>query len=119
MADITVQELIERMEKGEKLNIIDVREVYENEEFNIGATLIPLGELPGRLDELAHLKNEEIIVHCRSGARSNNAKMYMMSERIYQCKKFTWWNVRVQSYHPKIKSNFHWIEQLTKAGILI
>jgi rhodanese-related sulfurtransferase len=80
MADITVQELIERMEKGEKLNIIDVREVYENEEFNIGATLIPLGELPGRLDELAHLKNEEIIVHCRSGARSNNAKMYMMSE---------------------------------------
>ena len=80
MADITVQELIERMDKGEKLNIIDVREVYENEEFNIGATLIPLGELPGRLDELAHLKNEEIIVHCRSGARSNNAKMYMMSE---------------------------------------
>jgi rhodanese-related sulfurtransferase len=80
MADITIQELIERMEKGEKLNIIDVREVYENEEFNIGATLIPLGELPGRLDELAHLKNEEIIVHCRSGARSNNAKMYMMSE---------------------------------------
>ncbi len=80
MADITVQELIERMDKGEKLNIIDVREVYENEEFNIGATLIPLGELPGRLGELDSLKNEEIIVHCRSGARSNNAKMYMMSE---------------------------------------
>jgi rhodanese-related sulfurtransferase len=80
MADITVQELIERMDKGEKLNIIDVREVYENEEFNIGATLIPLGELPGRLPELDALKNEEIIVHCRSGARSNNAKLFMMSE---------------------------------------
>lgn len=80
MADITVQELIERMDKGEKLNIIDVREVYENEEFNIGATLIPLGELPGRLGELDSLKNEEIIVHCRSGARSNNAKLFMMSE---------------------------------------
>ncbi|MDZ4667216.1 MAG: rhodanese-like domain-containing protein [bacterium] len=80
MVDITVQELHERMQKGEKLNIIDVREVYEYEEFNIGAQLIPLGQLPGMLAELADLKNEEIIVHCRSGARSNNAKMYMMSE---------------------------------------
>jgi rhodanese-related sulfurtransferase len=30
------------------------------------------------LDEIAHLKNEEVIVHCRSGARSNNAKLFMM-----------------------------------------
>lgn len=80
MADITVSELRERMEKGEKLNIIDVREVYEFEEFNIGAQLIPLGTLPARLIDLEHLKNEEIIVHCRSGARSGNAKMYLMSE---------------------------------------
>ncbi len=80
MADITVQELNERMQKGEKLNVIDVREEYEYEEFNIGARLIPLGTLPGMLNELSDLKNEEIIVHCRSGARSNNAKMYMMSE---------------------------------------
>ncbi|OYU96530.1 MAG: NADH oxidase [Bacteroidetes bacterium B1(2017)] len=80
MSDITVQELHERMQKGEKLNVIDVRETYEYEEFNIGATLIPLGELPGKLGELAHLKNEEVIVHCRSGMRSNNAKMYMISE---------------------------------------
>jgi rhodanese-related sulfurtransferase len=80
MADITVSELRERMEKGEKLNIIDVREVYEFQEFNIGAQLIPLGTLPARLIDLEHLKNEEIIVHCRSGARSGNAKMYLMSE---------------------------------------
>jgi rhodanese-related sulfurtransferase len=78
--DITVQELHERMQKGEKLNLFDVRELHEFEAFNIGATLIPLGELPGKLAELAPLKNEEIIVHCRSGARSGNAKMYMMSE---------------------------------------
>lgn len=80
MADINVSELNERMLKGEKLNIIDVREPHEYEEFNIGATLIPLGTLPGKLEELSSLKNEEIIVHCRSGARSNNAKMYLMSE---------------------------------------
>ncbi len=80
MADISVTELHERMQKGEKLNIIDVREVYEYEEFNIGAQLIPLGTLPEKLTELESIKDEEIIVHCRSGARSANAKMYMMSE---------------------------------------
>lgn len=80
MADISVTELHERMQRGEKLNIIDVREVYEYEEFNIGAQSIPLGSLPEKLGELEGLKTEEVIVHCRSGSRSSNAKMYMMSE---------------------------------------
>lgn len=78
MTDITTDELKQRMDAGEKLNIIDVREVHEFEEYNIGATLIPLGELPSRMNELEQLKNEEIIVHCRSGARSNNAKMFLL-----------------------------------------
>jgi rhodanese-related sulfurtransferase len=78
MNDITCQELKERMDKGEKLTIIDVREPYEYDEFNIGAQLIPLGDIPSKLDELAHLKDEEIIVHCRSGARSGNAKLFMV-----------------------------------------
>ncbi|MCF8254680.1 MAG: rhodanese-like domain-containing protein [Bacteroidia bacterium] len=80
MSDINIHELHERMQNGEKLNIIDVREPYEFEEFNIGATLIPLNELPSKLAELSNLKDQEVIVHCRSGARSNNAKMFMMSE---------------------------------------
>lgn len=78
MNDITTDELKQRMDAGEKLNIIDVREVHEFEAFNIGAKLIPLGELPHRMDELANLKEEEIIVHCRSGARSNSAKMFLL-----------------------------------------
>ena len=78
MSDITCEELKERMDKGEALTIIDVREPYEFDEFNIGAQLIPLGEIPGRLEELSHLKESEVIVHCRSGARSGNAKMFMM-----------------------------------------
>lgn len=77
MADITTEELKQRMDSGETLNVIDVREEHEYEEFNIGAKLIPLGELPSRLGELEHLKNEELIVHCRSGARSGNAKMFL------------------------------------------
>jgi rhodanese-related sulfurtransferase len=78
MIDITTDELKQRMDAGEKLNLFDVRETYEFDEFNIGATLIPLGELPNRLSELSDLKNEEIIIHCRSGARSNNAKMFLL-----------------------------------------
>ena len=78
--DITIEELKERLDKGEKLNLFDVREEYEFDEFNIGATLIPLGELPDRLDEIAHLKNEEILIHCRSGARSGRAAAYLTAE---------------------------------------
>ena len=77
MEDIQADELKRRIEKGEKLNIIDVREGWEYEEKNIGATLIPLNTLPMRVKELDSLKNEEVIVHCKSGRRSANAKKYL------------------------------------------
>ena len=80
MQDISVTELKKRMDAGEKLFIIDVRESHEFEEFNNGAQLIPLSELPDKLAEYEKYKNDEIIVHCRSGMRSNNAKMYMIGE---------------------------------------
>lgn len=78
MTDITAQELKERIDKGEKLNIIDVREPYEYEEYNIGAMLVPLGDLQGKIDDLDEWLNEEVIVHCKSGARSAAAKAFMM-----------------------------------------
>lgn len=78
MDDITVKELKERMDKGEKLNIIDVREQYEFDEFNIGGKLIPLGTLPETMLEMGKLKDKEVIVHCKSGGRSATAKAYLM-----------------------------------------
>ena len=78
--DITIEELKERMDNNEALYIIDVREEHEFDEFNIGAQLIPLGELPERMDEIEADKDAEIIVHCRSGARSGRAKEYLSSE---------------------------------------
>lgn len=77
MADITTEELKQRMDNGEQLTIIDVREPYEYEEFNIKGQLIPLGELPARIGELEAFKDSEVIVHCRSGARSNSAKLFL------------------------------------------
>lgn len=78
--DITVEELKERLEKGEDLHFYDVREEHEYEEDNLGAILIPLGELPDHLDGLEALKDEEIIIHCRSGARSGKAARYLESQ---------------------------------------
>ena len=78
MNDITTDELKQRLDAGEKINLFDVREPHEYEEFNIGATLIPLGDLPSRIGELADLKENEVIVHCRSGVRSANAKMFLL-----------------------------------------
>jgi rhodanese-related sulfurtransferase len=78
--NITVTELKDRLEDGEKLNLIDVREDYEYEEDNIGALLIPLGELADRIDEIEDWKNEEVLVHCRSGARSERAQHFLQSQ---------------------------------------
>jgi len=74
MEDITIEELKSKIDSGDSFVFIDVREPYEYEEFNLGAKLIPLGNLLASLDEIEPHKNDEIIIHCRSGARSGNAK---------------------------------------------
>lgn len=78
ITDISVVELKRRMDASEKLNILDVRESFEFDDFNINGQLIPLGELPGRLEEIVHLKDEEIIIHCRSGKRSATAQQFLV-----------------------------------------
>jgi rhodanese-related sulfurtransferase len=71
MENITVTTLKQRLDAGEALHVIDVREPEEYKEFNLGVPLIPLGKIQSiQLDEIDHLKNEEVIVHCRSGKRS-------------------------------------------------
>ena len=53
---------------------MDVREPHENAEFNIGGLLLPLGKVQTmQLDEIEDLKDEEVIVYCRSGNRSGQA----------------------------------------------
>jgi rhodanese-related sulfurtransferase len=80
MEDITVEQLKERLDSGEVFNFLDVREDYEYEEQNLGAKLIPLGELPDRIDEIEDWKDAELVVHCRSGARSGRAKDFLESQ---------------------------------------
>lgn len=72
--DINVQELREKLQAGEEFVFIDVREPWEYEEFNLGAKLIPLNTLLADISQLEDHKNDEIVVHCRSGARSGTAQ---------------------------------------------
>ncbi|MCW3094303.1 MAG: oxidase [Ferruginibacter sp.] len=80
MTNISVEELKTRMDNGEKLHILDVREPYENTEFNIGGTLVPLGKIQSmQTEDLDDWKNEEVIIYCRSGNRSGQACMILQS----------------------------------------
>ncbi len=78
--DISVQELKELLDSGEKINFFDVRNPDEYEEDNLGAVLIPLGDLPSSLDEFEGMEDEDIYIHCRSGARSGRAKEYLEAQ---------------------------------------
>jgi rhodanese-related sulfurtransferase len=78
MQNISVEELKSRMDAGEKINLIDCREPNEYAEFNIGGKLIPLGKIQTmQIDEIEDLKEEEVIVHCRSGQRSMVACLFL------------------------------------------
>ncbi|HTJ12930.1 MAG TPA: rhodanese-like domain-containing protein [Dinghuibacter sp.] len=78
MQTISPQELKARMDAGEQLNILDVREPAEHAEFNIGGTLYPLGRIRSMdTDEIEDLKDKEVIVYCRSGNRSGQATMFL------------------------------------------
>lgn len=76
--DISVIKLKQRIDAGEAINLLDVRETFEFDEFNLNGKLIPLGELPGRLDEIEDWKDQEVIVHCRSGKRSATAQQFLL-----------------------------------------
>ncbi len=71
MINITPEEVKQRLDYGEKLNLIDVRGPHENADFNIGGILLPVGKIQSLLvEDIEYLKNEEVILYCRSGNRS-------------------------------------------------
>ncbi len=73
--EITVEQLKARLDRGDDVFVLDVREPREYEIVNIGAPLIPLSELPKRYGELN--PSEEIVVHCKMGGRSARAADFL------------------------------------------
>ena len=77
--EVTVEELKARLDRKEKIFILDVREPHEYEVCRLpGSKLIPLGELPTKINELNPV--DTIIVHCRAGVRSAQAVQVLQKE---------------------------------------
>ncbi len=73
--EIQVEELKRRLDKGDDIFVLDVREPHEYQICNINGYLIPLGDLPKRVNELD--TSREIVAHCRSGVRSAKAVNFL------------------------------------------
>jgi adenylyltransferase/sulfurtransferase len=73
--EIQVEELKRRLDAGEDVFVLDVREPHEYQICNINGHLIPLGDLPKRVHELD--SSREIVAHCRSGVRSAKAVTFL------------------------------------------
>jgi rhodanese-related sulfurtransferase len=78
MKTIQVAELNQKLQNGEKIHLVDVRESFEHDEFNIGGILLPLGDIRiGDTEKIDHLKDEEVCLYCRSGNRSGQAALIL------------------------------------------
>lgn len=87
-AEIRADEVLRRLEAGEKLTVIDVREPHEFARGHIpGAKLVPLGQIQARLGELD--PEREIIVVCRSGHRSGIACRILGQQGFREARNLT------------------------------
>ncbi|MEZ4703382.1 MAG: rhodanese-like domain-containing protein [Rhodothermales bacterium] len=77
--EMTVRELKDMMDRGETPFILDVRSEEEYAAANLNGKLIRLDTLPSRIDELEPYRDQLMVVHCRSGARSANAVQFLMA----------------------------------------
>lgn len=78
MNTITVEELKKRLDAGEDIHLVDVREPGERAEYNIGGVHVPLGQIQAmQTDAIDDWKNEEVVVYCRSGNRSGMASLIL------------------------------------------
>ena len=101
---ITVRELKERMDKGDKVFLLDVREPHEFSLAKIeGATLIPLGTLSGSLNQLD--PNEEIVALCHKGMRSADATGLLLQQGFTNVKNLIGgidaWSVEIDHAVPR------------------
>ena len=90
MKTISVKELKSRMDEGENVHLVDVREPYENAEFNIGGILLPLGDIQNmETDAIDQWKEDEVVLYCRSGNRSGIATQILEQMGFKNVKNLT------------------------------
>jgi len=103
MRDMTVEEFKQRLDKGDDLFVLDVREPHEYQICNLGGHLIPLNDLPKRVSELD--SSREIVVHCKMGGRSAKAADFLRQagfSRVHNLAGgITAWAERIDPKVPK------------------
>src|SRR5437764_8220576 len=109
-----VGELNQRLDRGEGLCVVDVREPHEYQICNLGGHLIPLGDLPIRVSELDTSK--EIVAHCRSGVRSARAVNFLRQAGFKKVHNLAGgilaWTDRVDPTMPK-----YWLGSLSRTSV--
>jgi adenylyltransferase/sulfurtransferase len=102
---ISVEQLKAELDEGHKPFILDVREPHEYQIVNLGAPLIPVGQLEQRLSEIPVGKNEEIVVHCKTGGRSQKASLALKAAGFTNVKNLaggiTAWADKIDKSLPK------------------
>jgi molybdopterin/thiamine biosynthesis adenylyltransferase/rhodanese-related sulfurtransferase len=102
---MTVEQLKARIDKGEKPFILDVREPHEYAIVNLGAPQIPVGQLPERIAEIPVAKDAEIVVHCKTGGRSQKASLALKAAGFTNVSNLaggiTAWAERIDPSLPK------------------
>jgi rhodanese-related sulfurtransferase len=89
MHPISSKELSERMQNGEELNLLDVREVMEYHTYNIGGKNVPLSALSNNINALEYNKSVELIVICKAGLRSETARTILTENGYEQVRNLT------------------------------
>lgn len=78
MEQINASTLLTRLQKGEVLNLLDVREEIEYHTYNIGGKNVPLSVFIENVNRLGYNKTDEIIVICKAGLRSETAQSILL-----------------------------------------
>jgi rhodanese-related sulfurtransferase len=105
--EVDPQDVKQRLDSGEKLHLIDVREPHEFALAKIeGATLIPMRSVPGELQDLDARAGEGIlIVYCHHGVRSLNVVCWLREQGIEACQSMAGgieaWSLRVDRSVPR------------------
>jgi rhodanese-related sulfurtransferase len=90
MQTISVEEVKARLDAGESLHLVDVREPAEHAEFSIGGILLPLGRVRMMdTEDIDQWKDQEVICYCRSGNRSAQACMILETAGFSNVKNLT------------------------------
>lgn len=102
MDQIDATNLQKRLQSGEALNLLDVREEIEYHTYNIGGKNIPLSKFRENIKQINNNKTDEIIVICKIGLRSETARSILIENGYQDVKNLTGGLIALQKINKNI-----------------